>query len=176
MDPTLDKLDRLAALHQSGALTDEEFAAQKTLLFSAPVESPTAIAAPSTPRLGTAWQRRFDFFTEYGSPYSGAGAKALRQLPFWVRHSIASNIWGFVLGPFYLLLLGLWKRGLVIAGTAIIVSFFAEQTFGDAADMTVATITGAFCAATVNYARFIKVTRGRDRWNPLAELFGSARG
>ena len=31
-DESLDRLERLAALHASGALTDEEFAAQKAVL------------------------------------------------------------------------------------------------------------------------------------------------
>ena len=130
MDARIDELERLAALHRSGVLTDDEFAAAKTKALhgqpaatSGGAATPAASAPHDPPRLSATWQRRFAFFDEHGSPLTSHGAVALQKLPFWSGMSIRSNIWGFVFGPFYFLFLGLWRRGAALFVLAVVLSY-----------------------------------------------------
>ena len=182
MGATVDELERLAALHRSGVLTDAEFAAQKArILGGAPGDgvtaarlSPAASAQPA-PHLNETWQRRFAFFDAYGSPLSPAAAAALRSLALGTRMPIVFNVWGFCFGPFYLMALGLWKRGLALMGIFIVAGLVLEKVVGGSGDMVTGLASSVWCATTVNYLRYIKIRQGRDEWNPVADLFASPR-
>ena len=176
MDARIDELERLAALHRSGVLTDDEFAAQKARTLgdpaSRPVDAPFVVnASPGAQQLSSLWRKRFAFFADHGSAFSPGGAEALRKLPFWTGASIRSNVWGFIFGPLYFLFLGMWKRGMAIVAAVIAIGLIAERLFGSSADGPVAVLSSVFCSMTVNYARYIKVTEGRDEWNPIADIF-----
>ena len=179
MDARIDELERLAALHRSGVLTDDEFAAAKAKSLNGPpsaavgprAAAPTGVAPA---QLSKTWQRRFAFYDEHGSPMSGQGAMALRKLPFWTAMSIRSNIWGLIFGPLYWFVLGLWKRGLALGGLALVASYISAWLFGDRVGGLVSVGFQVFGSMTVNYARYIKVTQGRDEWNPFADVFTGA--
>ena len=182
MGANLDDLERLVALHRSGVLTDGEFAAQKARVlgassdpvFAAPMMSGSAAAA--TPQeLSKLWQRRFAFFAEYGSPLAVTGSTALRKLPFWTGASIRSNIWGFAFGPAYFMFLGMWKRGVVLAILVFTTSVLTQRSLGQSLSTAISVGFAVFSSMSVNYARYIKVTQGRDEWNPLADLFSGQR-
>ena len=180
MGATVDELERLAALHRSGVLTDDEFAAQKARVLGggpSPVVAAPMMAGGATaatpPQLSKIWQRRFAFFTEHGSPLSPSGAQALQKLPFMTGSSIRFNVWGFLFGPIYFLVLGIWKRAISIFALVIVVALVMEKVAGSSADPLIGIISSVFCAMTVNFARYIQVTEGRDEWNPFADLFTS---
>ena len=179
MDATLERLERLAALHRGGALSDAEYEAQKARVLAEEHRAaervgrapPAAFTPTSDAELSHAWQRRFAFFREHGSPLMTDGAKALQRLPFWTASSIRLNIWGFLFGPIYFFALGLWRRGLSMFGVAAVISIVAKHLFGQDALTLAGPAEGALFALSVNYAYFIKCTQGRDEWNPLADLF-----
>ena len=179
MDARIDELERLAALHRSGVLTDDEFAAAKAKSLNGPpsaavgarAAAPTGVAPA---QLSKTWQRRFAFYDQHGSPRSDEGAMALRKLPFWTAMSIRSNIWGFAFGPVYFLVLGMWRRGVALFVLAVVLSYVVAWLFGDGVGRMVAVLSSVFCSMTVNYARYIKVTQGRDEWNPFADVFTGA--
>lgn len=180
MDARIDELERLAALHRSGVLTDEEFAAQKARVLGAATGATPVMPARATgpgaaaaPELNTTWQRRFAFFSEHGSPLSPRGAEALRKLPFWTGITIRSNWWAFFFGPIYFFVLGLWKRGLSMLVIAVAATLIGEQLFGEGVGRLVGVAFAVFYSMSANYARYIKVTEGRDEWNPLADLFNN---
>ena len=184
MDATLERLERLAALHRGGALSDAEYEAQKARVLAeehgagervgrAP---PAAFTPISGAELSRTWQRRFAFFREHGSPLIEEGAKALQQLPFWTASSIRFNIWGFLLGPVYFFALGLWRRGVSMFGVAAVISIVTQHLFGRDGLTLAGPAEAALFALSANYAYFIKCTQGRDEWNPLADLFDRSGG
>ena len=139
MAASLDELERLAALHRSGVLTDDEFAAQKARVLGSATTPAAAVftrtsetAAVAPPEPSKVWQRRFAFFDEHGSPLSATGYAALRKLPFWTAMSIRSNWWAF----FWTLLLPVpWRleaRSVACCGLDLI----ASSCFGKPSKVT----------------------------------------
>ena len=177
MGANLDELERLAALHRSGVLTDDEFAAQKARVLGSATTPAAAMftrtsetSAVAPPEPSKVWQRRFAFFNEHGSPLSVTGYAALRKLPFWTAMSIRSNWWAFFFGPFYFLFLGVWKRGVSLAVASILLSLVVEKLLGDDFAKAFGFGFNIIYSITANYARYIKVTQGRDEWNPFADV------
>ena len=174
MDSTIDQLERLAALHRAGGLSDSEYEQQKARVLGsgATTTAPsTSRPATDTPPLSEAWQRRFAFFESYGSPFQPAAAKALRALPLGPQLSISFNLWAFIFGPIYFAVVGVWRRGVTLMAVAVVLSLALDHLFGDAVSRAFGFGAAAVFATTVNYYRFIKVTQGRDEWNPLTDVF-----
>ena len=174
MDTQIEQLERLAALHRAGSLTDAEYEAQKArVLGERTAEAGSKPASGSMPdaTLSTAWQRRFAFYRAYGWPFTGEGAAALRKMPFATARALSFNVWGFLFGPIYYYALGLWKRGTSLLGLAVVFSIVCQHLFGDTALRVVGVTEAALFACLVNYPYFIQVTEGRDDWNPLADYY-----
>lgn len=174
VNSTIDQLERLAALHRAGGLSDAEYEQQKARVLGsgAATRAPgTSQPATDTPPLSEAWQRRFAFFERYGSPFQPAAAKALRALPLGPQLSISFNVWAYLFGPIYFAVIGVWRRGLTLFGIGCVLTLAVDNLFGDKASSAFGFGWAAMFAISANYYRFIKVTQGRDEWNPLADLF-----
>lgn len=179
MNVNLDRLERLAALHRAGGLTNAEYEAEKAKLLAEPQPIPQQHTFPSATaeaQLSTTWQRRFAFFQTYGSPLRQRGLQAYRKLPWRERITIGINFWGLFLGPFYFFYLGLWKRGLSLSLAIILVNWILLYLLGDGLVQPLDVVYAALFASTANYYRFIKVTEGRDEWNPLKDILVSPKG
>lgn len=174
MDASLDRLEKLKALHDAGALTAEEFSAQKTLileLFSTssstpPARQPDLIGSDGD--LSATWQERFAFFDTYGAPESLAGRASIRQLSFADKFKINFNPLAFLFGPFYFMALGLWKR---VVGVIV---FFVLVLLVDAIIPLPGKVLNAvgfgmaaLYAYRANYAFYRKRREGRDTFNPF---------
>jgi hypothetical protein len=171
MSDHIARLEKLAELRAAGVLTDEEFAAEKARLLRAGEPGAATAVLPGEsvrPALSAKWQKRFDFFTSYGVPLSGAGQERLRQLSFGERFVILFNIPGLLFGPFYFLFLGLWRRALTLLAFQVVLLLALEEA-GVAELWQNVLVAGFwfFCCLTVNYANFLRQTTGRESWNPF---------
>lgn len=118
------------------------------------------------------WQRRFDFYSRAGSPGSEQARAALKELSLGQRMRITFNIVGFLVGPLYLVIKGMWRKGLVLLGAAFAVG--AVSVIFDFSDDVVHAASIAFStltAQTANYAYFLHKTRGSTSWNPFEGFF-----
>jgi len=125
-------------------------------------------------KLSEKWQERFDFFDRIGGEVATEEYKQeFRKLSFMQRIKIGYNIWAFFFGIIYFCILGLWKKGLVIFSTIVllnIIVYIIESSGNFNLDIVyrVISIAGAaFSASTANYAYYLKETRGKQSWNPL---------
>lgn len=120
------------------------------------------------------WQKRFAFFDKHGAPNTPEFKTALKAESFGGRILISMNFFAFFFGIIYFLILGLWKKGLVLLGMTIgfgvLLAIIDAMTGGSIPD-------GAFTGLSVgisviwsmvaNYAYYIKETKGLDGWNPF---------
>ncbi len=179
MDTRVDELERLAALHRQGVLTDEELASQKARVLGAgptpraPILSSAAVGSDVS-QLSPTWQRRVAFFSQHGSPYRREGMAALRSLPFWTQVSIRFNIWAYLFGPLYFVAVGIWRRGLSLLAVGVVIELVVDRLLGSEWSRAAGFGVAGLFASTVNYYRFIKLTQGRDEWNPLTDLTSSS--
>lgn len=123
------------------------------------------------------WQKRFAFFEQYGAPSTAEAKAALKAESFRGRILIGMNFFAFFFGIIYFLILGLWKKGLVMFGItialALILSIIDAMT-GYSMPQGVFTGLGvgisAIWASIANYAYYLKETKGLDSWNPFEGL------
>lgn len=126
--------------------------------------------------LSDSWRWKFDFFDRYGLPSSSPEAKAaFRELSFWNRMRLNSNILAFLFGAIYFFVKGMWRKGLTLLGitvvaAAVFTSIGVSDTFARAIGLGIA----ALAMTTANYAYYLHVTRNSQSWNPF-EGFGRAR-
>ncbi|CAK9885170.1 MAG: hypothetical protein XXXJIFNMEKO3_01563 [Candidatus Erwinia impunctatus] len=131
-----------------------------------------------TKQLSEKWQKSFAFFEKYGAPATAEHKAAYKALPFTQRSLITFNFFAFFFGIIYFLILGLWKKGLMIFAVSIgieIVFIFIEVITGYqfpnslSFGITMATIL-MYCV-TANYAYYLKEVKGSDSWNTFEGLF-----
>ena len=120
MDQTkIARLEQLARLKASGALTDDEFTNAKTALLERRIVTDRtqaehragyseAAEAAETTKLSATWRFRFDFFDKHGLPGTKSYQSAFRSLRWRERPRLTFNVWGLLFGPLYFLYLGLW--------------------------------------------------------------------
>ncbi|WP_348771644.1 DUF2628 domain-containing protein, partial [Providencia rettgeri] len=120
------------------------------------------------------WQKRFDFFEKYGSPSTPEFKTALKAASFGERLLINMNFFAFFFGIIYFLILGLWKKGLVMLGISIaiglvlnIIDFMVGGTIPNGAYTGLSVGISVMWAMVANYAYYIKETKGLDGWNPF---------
>ena len=120
------------------------------------------------------WQKRFDFFNAHGAPDTPEFKSALKAEPFGGRILISMNFFAFFFGIIYFLILGLWKKGLVLLGISIgfglilnIIDFMIGGTIPNGAYTGLSVGISALWAMIANYAYYIKETKGLDGWNPF---------
>ena len=78
------------------------------------------------------WQFRFNFFRQHGAPRTPASSRPGRHCPC-DRLKINLNFFALFFGAIYLLILGMWRKALVVIGINIalaIVSMFRRMSSG----------------------------------------------
>jgi len=65
------------------------------------------------------WRERFHFFERYGAPNSPEARAAFKVLPRSKMYLIYQNLFGLFFGPFYFLMLGMWKRALTLISIGV---------------------------------------------------------
>ncbi|EPL6453849.1 MULTISPECIES: DUF2628 domain-containing protein [Providencia] len=120
------------------------------------------------------WQKRFDFFDTHGAPDTAEFKAALKAESFSGRLLINMNFFAFFFGIIYFLILGLWKKGLVLLGISIglglvlnIIDFMIGGTIPNGAYTGLSVGISVLWAMIANYAYYIKETKGLDGWNPF---------
>ncbi|WP_369308766.1 DUF2628 domain-containing protein [Providencia rettgeri] len=120
------------------------------------------------------WQKRFEFFDTHGAPDTPAYKDALKAESFGGRILISMNFFAFFFGIIYFLILGLWKKGLVLLGISIglgivlnIIDFMIGGTIPNGVYSGLSIGISALWAMIANYAYYLKETKGLDGWNPF---------
>ncbi|MDE9564267.1 DUF2628 domain-containing protein [Xenorhabdus bovienii] len=124
------------------------------------------------------WQERFKFFEKNGAPPTQEYREAYRKTPFLKRLKIDMNFIALFFGIFYYLIIGLWKKGLILLGINIAV-FSIMGIFGvisgiDISDNIYNAMGVAFSLLNgyiANYAYYLKEIKGDDGWNPFKGIF-----
>lgn len=165
MTDIAERLQTLATLHGAGHLTDDEFISQKAAtLRSTFVDAPPS-ANYEDADLPAIWQERFAYFDEHGAPNTPSGKRSLRQGSMGQRIRLGGNFKAFFFGIIYLMVLGLWKRAIMVT----VFSIFVTAAFGAIGGSALANGAGfgimAFNMWTTNGAFYRKRRTGRDTWN-----------
>ena len=124
-------------------------------------------------KLSQKWSDRFDFFNNYGLPGSTSYREELKTLRWSKRGRFNFNFYGFFFGFIYFCILGLWKKGLVLLLSSIILTaiiIFLEYIL----DVNLSYLYRAinvsyaiFCGMSVNAAYYLQTVKEIDSWNPL---------
>ena len=160
-----ERLQTLAALHGAGHLTDDEFVSQKAAtLRSTFVDAPPP-ADYEDADLPAIWQERFAYFDEHGTPNTPSGKRSLKQGGIGQRIRLGGNFKAFFFGVIYLMVLGLWKRAVMVTVLSILVAAVFSAVGGPALVNGAGIGIMAFNMWTTNGAFYRKKRTGRDTWN-----------
>lgn len=116
------------------------------------------------------WQFRFNFYRRHGAPKEPGFKQAWRALSFGDRLKINLNIFALFFGPIYLLILGMWRKALVVIGIAIAlaaITMFLPDIVGRAVFIAF----NVLVASSTNYSYYLEKVEGRIRWNPFEGMF-----
>jgi hypothetical protein len=173
---TFDKLERLAKLRANGALSDSEYDVEKAKLLAAgPAMNPSVslveprVEAPiDEAKLAPIWRERFRLIDEHGMPNSRAHSIAMQNVGTWERVTLALSPLAFLLGPFYLLYLGLWRPAISLTAATLVFSAVTDAigipAWLDRITYLVPSAVFAFVCIPLYYLR---VRRGIHSWNPM---------
>lgn len=123
--------------------------------------------------LPAVWQRRFDFYSRFGLPWSTLQARAaFTALSLGERLRLAFNIPAFLFSALYFFVKGMWRKGLVLGVAGFVIgTVIAALGLPDAVvwlwDLAFWTMT----ATIANYAYFLHATRRSTSWNPFEGFF-----
>ncbi|HDS1219196.1 DUF2628 domain-containing protein [Stenotrophomonas sp. TWI143] len=116
------------------------------------------------------WQFRFNFYRQHGAPKEPGFKQAWRALSFGDRLKINLNIFALFFGPIYLLILGMWRKALVVIGIAIglaAITMFLPDIVGRAVFIAF----NVLVASSTNYSYYLEKVEGRTGWNPFEGMF-----
>ena len=159
----------LERLRREGLPIDGEYERENVaLLERAQRRGHENLQVPQAGPPSAKWQKRFDFFSDYGVPSSVVGQERLREMPFRDRFAVLFNIPALLFGPLYFLFIGLWRRGLTLL-VFVFALFLAldDVGLGELWQDILAVGFWVFCCVTVNYAYYRKRTTGVESWNPF---------
>lgn len=86
---------------------------------------------PLTPGAGpeevsAGWNKRFAQIEKAGGPKMPRA----KDFPFGERCFLVFNIWGFLFGPFYYLVKGMWKKAISLFGLTLVIIIVASVVLG----------------------------------------------
>jgi len=133
------------------------------------------MAPAPAPQLAPVWQRRFSFYSHYGHPNGTPQARAAyKALSFWERVRLSNNFLAFFFGPFYFMVKGMWRKGLVLLVAGLTVGTLLATLGASDSLMRAVSFGFAYLAAmSANYAYYLHVTRQSTSWNPFEGLFNA---
>ena len=84
------------------------------------------------PSLNEKWKFRFDFYEKNGLPafwgVTPAWRSAFKELTFWQRIKVSVNFFAYFFSFIYLLILGLWKKAILVLLLNLVVVFIMALT------------------------------------------------
>jgi Protein of unknown function (DUF2628) len=123
----------------------------------------------SVNQLSHVWQQRFAFYEAHGRPGSSPqSAAAFKALSFGAKFRLTINLLAFFFGPIYYLVIGMWRKGLVLLVAAVGVGVLVTLNGPD--DLLSRALVFMFAALmmlTANYAYYLHVAKGSRSWNPF---------
>ncbi|KAF1051873.1 MAG: hypothetical protein GAK43_02213 [Stenotrophomonas maltophilia] len=115
--------------------------------------------------LSDTWKFRFAFFEQNGIPgflsNSPQFKEAFKALSFMDRIKVAMNYFAFFFGPIYLLILGLWKKALVLFALSIAASVILALFHMPAAGIAIS----MYYSVRANGYYYQKIVEGKDDWS-----------
>jgi len=125
--------------------------------------------------LSPMWRERFAFFEQHGPLNTPEALAAFKALSYDEKLVLRMNWRALFLGIVYLPMLGLWRRWLMLMvaiavgiGAAIVLR--RVEVLDVSLPWVVWVVLLAFlsvCAASTNYAYYLKRTTGEDSYNPF---------
>lgn len=124
-------------------------------------------SSQSTPygaEMSQSWKHRFALIEKVG------GLDYIRDLPYLERWQVSFNIWAFLFGIFYYLVLGMWKKGIVltllcIVGSTILITVLSAMGFpARTIDPLSWILPAAIFGSRANVDYYKKVVLGDDEW------------
>ncbi|HHA2432194.1 TPA: DUF2628 domain-containing protein [Stenotrophomonas maltophilia] len=116
------------------------------------------------------WQFRFNFFRQHGAPKNPGFKQAWKALSFGDRLKINLNFFALFFGAIYLLILGMWRKALVVIGINIalaIITMFLPDVVGRMLFIAM----NLLVASSTNYSYYLEKVEGRTSWNPFEGMF-----
>lgn len=131
---------------------------------SAPKPQSSTTAAPSNEleSISDSWKIKFELLEKAG----GVKLPNAKNLSFGERMKVVSNVWGFLFGPFYYLVKGMWKKAVSLLGISILIIVVLEaicQAMG-ISDRITNFVAGAIFATRANIDFYKKVKLGDNGW------------
>jgi hypothetical protein len=84
---------------------------------------------------------------------------------------INTNIWGFLFGPIYFFVKGMWRKGLTLLLLAIgLAAIMIGAGAPDLVDRAASLVVPAMAMTTANYAYYLHVVKGSQSWNVFEGL------
>lgn len=84
------------------------------------------------PSLNEKWKFRFDFYEKNGLPafwgVTSAWRSAFKEMTFWQRIKVSVNFFAYFFSFIYLLILGLWKKAILVLLLNLVVVFIMALT------------------------------------------------
>lgn len=121
--------------------------------------------------LGERWETTFRLIEEGGFL---SGTVAQRQLTWREREHVRVNILAFLFGPFYYFYLGMWRRGGLILGAALVLAAVLELLAWYIGVRNTSRVDGllieAFCAHRANLDYYFFKRRGQTMWTSMKWL------
>lgn len=96
--------------------------------------------------------------------------QAWKALSFGDRLKINLNFFALFFGAIYLLILGMWRKALVVIGINIalaIVTMFLPDVVGRMLFIAM----NLLVASSTNYSYYLEKVEGRASWNPFEGMF-----
>jgi len=135
--------------------------AAKVAAMALPPELPKA-AGVAAAEVSDGWKKTFGLIEKAGGPK----LPQAKGLKFGERSRVIFNVWGFLFGPIYYLVKGMWKRAITLTAlcvVAIIVLSLILEAMG-ASDKITNLIAGAVFATRANVDFYKKMVLGDNGW------------
>jgi len=132
------------------------------------METPNTLTPSPAP--SPKWQYRFDFFARHGAPKTKEYRQALKALPFAGKLKVNINVFALFFGWIYLLILGMWRKALVVIGINVVLIIAAFLLPPLIMRVLFATL-GIAVAMSTNYGYYLEKVKGKESWNPFEGLF-----
>jgi len=116
------------------------------------------------------WQFRFNFFQQHGAPKEQGFKQAWKALSFGDRLKININFFAFFFNWIYLLILGMWRKALVVVGIYVVLIALA-LVLPDIVVRALWVATNFLVACSANYNYFQVKVKGSTSWNPFEGMF-----
>ncbi|AWH50939.1 hypothetical protein C1925_18100 [Stenotrophomonas sp. SAU14A_NAIMI4_5] len=116
------------------------------------------------------WQFRFNFFQQHGAPKEPGFKQAWKALSFGDRLKININFFAFFFNWIYLLILGMWRKALVVVGIYIVLIALAF-VLPEIVVRALWIATNFLVASSANYGYFQNKVKGSTSWNPFEGMF-----